>query len=79
MKFFYLSTKCNSSGKYEIHERNCVHIPPILDREYLGPFNNGREALRRAINLNPNASLCPVCCNYSIEEVILASSDIKND
>ncbi len=74
MKFFYLSTKCNSVGKFEIHERNCKHIPPILDREYLGPFNNGKEALRRAINLNPNASLCEVCSSFIIEEITVNSS-----
>jgi hypothetical protein len=79
MKFFYLSTKCNSAGKFEIHERNCKHIPPILDREYLGPFNNGKEALRRACNLNPNALLCTDCCVYKLEDSEISSSGIKVD
>ena len=62
MKFFYLSSKINFDGKYEIHQRECKNLPDILDRDYLGPFNNGQEALRKAQKANEHAVLCESCC-----------------
>ena len=69
MKFFYLSSEPNESGKFEIHERECENIPDLLDREYLGPYNNGNEALRKALNLNPEAITCDNCCVSSFQAV----------
>ncbi|MCH7409403.1 hypothetical protein MM239_08360 [Belliella sp. DSM 111904] len=62
MKFFYLSTISDENGNFQIHEKECPNLPDALDRDYLGPFNNGKEALRRALSLNENASLCDTCC-----------------
>lgn len=62
MKFFYLSTKSELSDKSEIHDRDCPNLPGIFDRDYLGPFNNEQEALRKAVSLHPEAQLCEVCC-----------------
>ncbi|WP_051316123.1 hypothetical protein [Algoriphagus vanfongensis] len=63
MKFFYLSSTPNPEGKFEIHDRECRAIPGSLDRDYLGPFNNGPEAMRKAVSINPEACLCEDCCN----------------
>ncbi|ERM82063.1 hypothetical protein P872_08780 [Rhodonellum psychrophilum GCM71 = DSM 17998] len=62
MKFFYLSTKSNLIDKNEVHDRDCPKLPGIFDRDYLGPFNNEQEALRKAIILHPESQLCEVCC-----------------
>jgi hypothetical protein len=62
MKFFYISTVSNSDSSYEIHHRDCPYLPDPDKREYIGPFNTGKEALRKAIHANPNACLCPFCC-----------------
>ncbi len=61
MKFFYLSSKPNSEGKFEIHERECNLIPSAYDRDYLGPFNSGREAISKASNLRAETILCDKC------------------
>lgn len=62
MKFFYLSSLPNDLGNYEIHEKECVSIPDAIDRDYLGPFNNGAEALRKATQINGKAVCCSECC-----------------
>jgi hypothetical protein len=62
MKFFYLSSKVNPKGQYEVHEKECSHLPGALDRDYLGPFNNGTEALRKAATIKTNAVCCDICC-----------------
>jgi hypothetical protein len=67
MKFFYLSSKPNDQGKFEVHEKDCEDIPEAIDRDYLGPFNNGREALRKA-ELTQQASVsCEKCCKTNFE------------
>ncbi len=71
MKFFYLSSKPNETGYFEIHEKECLLMPDALDRDYLGPFNNGREALRKAILINPKALCCETCCKSNFEALFI--------
>jgi hypothetical protein len=71
MKFFYLSSKPNSLGQYEVHEKDCEYIPDAVDRDYLGPFNNGAEALRKA-NLSQKESVCcDKCCQTNFEATFI--------
>ncbi|MFD2202889.1 hypothetical protein [Shivajiella indica] len=67
MKFFYLSTNNNDQGFFEIHHRECPSLPSIHHRDYIGPFNNPKEALKKAINFNPNAALCPICSQKPVK------------
>ncbi|RIW15144.1 hypothetical protein D0X99_11915 [Algoriphagus lacus] len=69
MKFFYLSSQPNAQGHFEIHEKDCPHIPDSINRDYLGPFNNGREAMRKALLLKETSSLCDNCCNSNFQAV----------
>jgi hypothetical protein len=62
MKFFYLSSIPSESGFFLVHERECKDIPDPMNRDYLGPFNNGDEALRKALTLNSKALKCENCC-----------------
>ena len=62
MKFFYVGITKNPFDTSEVHERNCPSIPSMAERSYLGPFNNGKEALRKAIQLKKNVAVCPECC-----------------
>ncbi len=73
MKFFYLSSKPNNDGLFEIHDRECEMIPDALNRDYLGPFNNGKEAMRKAKGMNDSACLCRSCCNETFQAVFLKS------
>lgn len=65
MKFYYLSTKPNSEGKFEVHERDCELIPSAYDRDYLGPFNSGKEAISKAILTQVDSVLCLACSSES--------------
>lgn len=70
MKFFYLSSNPNDSGQHEVHDRDCVLIPDSYDRDYLGPYNTGKEALRKALTLKPEVGLCENCCNSTGHSII---------
>lgn len=74
MKFFYIASKPNSEGEFEIHERECDLIPDILNREYLGPYNNGKEAMRKALDLNPKAKTCEKCCSLSFQPIFFKNN-----
>jgi len=74
MKFFYLSSVSNTEGFYQVHERDCPKIPDLLERDYLGPFNNGEEALRKAKRMKPDVITCSNCC---VKNGFPRSSEIK--
>lgn len=73
MKFYYLSIESNAAGFFEIHLKSCANLPDQDKRTYLGPFNNGKEALNRTIHSNPNAILCEFCCGK--DSTIAKTSD----
>lgn len=62
MKFFYLASNPNDNGLHEVHDRDCEHIPTTYDRDYLGPYNTGNEAMRKAMTLKKKVGLCENCC-----------------
>lgn len=66
MKFYYLSTEPNNDGDHEIHTRECSKIPSFHKRLYLGPFNNGHEALGLAKVSHSKSVICQACQNVSL-------------
>jgi hypothetical protein len=75
MKFFYVASKKTKIGKHVVHERECAQLPDALDRTYLGPFNNGLEALRRAKEIDSNVILCTSCCPSTTQPVIFKTRE----
>ncbi|WP_298528363.1 hypothetical protein [uncultured Christiangramia sp.] len=49
MKFYYLSKQTNSNGVMSIHADTCAQLPSVLERVYLGIFDNGRLASEAAL------------------------------
>lgn len=74
MKFFYLSITKNPIDVSEVHEQNCPLIPSMAERTYLGPFNNGKEALRRAAERKKHVAACPECCGSTSAPVAFFST-----
>ncbi|SFB02042.1 hypothetical protein [Algoriphagus aquimarinus] len=72
MKFFYLASNPNESGLHEVHDRDCEHIPNSYDRDYLGPFNTGNEAMRKAMTLKNQVGLCQNCCKFENKPIIFS-------
>lgn len=63
---------------FEVHEKECEAIPDAIDRDYLGPFNNGREALRKATLINPNSVCCEQCCTSNFKALFGQSKSREN-
>lgn len=75
MKFFYLSSNPNDNGIHEVHDRECDRIPSSYDRDYLGPYNSGKEAIRKAKAIKENVGLCETCCDTSSTSLISNMND----
>lgn len=50
MKDYYINTNTDTNpyGNNEVHAEGCDWMPSISNREYLGYFNNGIEAVNSA-------------------------------
>lgn len=75
MKFFYLDISRSSSEVSKVHMGDCPHIPPMINRSYLGPFNNAKEALRKARERKRNVAACPHCSEKELNSVAHFTSD----
>lgn len=65
MKPYYinLDTSTNPNNDHEVHVEGCVWMPSISNRKYLGYFNNGNEAVQKAIQLGYyKVDGCATCC-----------------
>jgi len=67
MKFFYLDITRNEMSA--VHVSDCPKLPPMLNRSYLGPFNNALEALRNAKTRKKNVIACEECCKKETKTV----------
>lgn len=74
MKFFYLDISRNSLEVSKVHMDGCPHIPPMINRSYLGPFNNAKEALRKARERRRNVAACPYCSEKELKSVAYFTS-----
>lgn len=67
MKFFYLTSFPDPEGQFIVHDRDCLDVPSIYDRDYLGPFNSAVEALRFITLKRGNINICLKCgCSNEI-------------
>ena len=69
MNFFYIGINGNPSEVSKVHADDCPEIPPMFYRSYLGPFNNAREALRKARERKKNVAPCIECCHHRLNSV----------
>lgn len=61
MKYYYVNKQPQSNGDHEVHAAECSFLPDVQNREYLGYFNNCREAVATAKRTYPGADGCFYC------------------
>lgn len=60
---FYINRNEQLTGEHEIHRENCVYLPEIENRLYLGYFYDPKQALLEAEKLYSKVDGCYWCCN----------------
>ncbi|MDR3125806.1 MAG: hypothetical protein LBU20_01930 [Candidatus Nomurabacteria bacterium] len=65
MLHYYVNQNEQDNGDHEVHDENCSWLPDVGNREYLGLFNNCRDAVTKAQLLHPYWRIngCYFCCN----------------
>ncbi len=48
MKNYYVNKKAQANGDHEVHHENCIYLPDIENRKYLGIFSTCKEAVKEA-------------------------------
>ena len=48
MPKYYVHTKKDAQGDYEVHKEGCDYLPSAANREYLGTFSGCKEAVKAA-------------------------------
>ena len=62
---YYINKNAQYSGEHEIHTSNCVFLPSVENRIFLGCFNKPSEALKAAKQYFNNVDGCFYCCPES--------------
>ena len=62
MTFYYVNKNAQIDGTHEVHSQDCIYLPDVNNRIYLGYFNNGKEAVKEARNYYYNVDGCYFCC-----------------
>jgi len=65
LKNYYVNTKTDTNPNFnnEVHVEGCSKIPSVLNREYLGLFNDGNAAVAAAKAKGySRADGCIFCC-----------------
>lgn len=63
MKYYYVNRIKQSNGDHEVHESTCIYLPNIENREYLGSFNDCKEAVKKAKEKYVQSDGCFFCSN----------------
>ena len=63
MELYYVNKNAQPNGDHEVHKSNCVFLPTLENRQYLGYFNDCHEAVKEAKKFYPyTADGCHYCC-----------------
>ena len=48
MASYYVNKNAQSNGDHEVHKEDCLWLPDVVNRTYLGNFTNCYDAVREA-------------------------------
>jgi hypothetical protein len=60
---YYVNTKRQSTGDYEVHTESCPWLPGVDSRLYLGMFYDCHAAVQKAARHVKPVNGCYHCCN----------------
>lgn len=61
MKRYYVNKTAQSNGDHEVHHEDCLHLPELENREYLGRYSSCFGAIVEAKDRYPKANSCKYC------------------
>ncbi|WP_066434084.1 hypothetical protein [Chryseobacterium sp. CCH4-E10] len=61
MKKYYVNKKAQSNGDHEVHHEDCILLPSLENRKYLGLFSSCDDAVKEAKKDYSKANGCLRC------------------
>jgi hypothetical protein len=61
MKKYYVNKKAQSNGDHEVHHEDCIFLPSLENRKYLGLFFSCDGAVKEAKKEYSKADGCYYC------------------
>ena len=58
---FFVATRAQDNGDYQVHRSGCRFLPTERRRQYIGSFDNGFHALKEARQLFVQSNGCASC------------------
>lgn len=46
MNKYYIDTRLNAEGLFEVHKENCLRLPARLEVKFLGMFDSSQDAIK---------------------------------
>ena len=59
MNLYYVNNKAQNNGDHEVHKSGCSFMPS--DKQYLGYFNNCKDAVKEAKKTYTQSNGCYYC------------------
>ena len=63
MKKYYVNKNAQSNGDHEVHHEDCIYLPSVQNRIYLGEFSNCKPAVKEAEKHYSQSNGCKTCSN----------------
>jgi len=61
MKKYYVNKNAQSNGDHEVHDEDCIYIPAVNNRKYLGEFFSCKGAVTEAKKTYSKSNGCRTC------------------
>lgn len=61
VKKYYVNNHAQLNGDHEVHEENCIYLPRVQSKNYLGEFYTCQGAVAQARKLYSSANGCKTC------------------
>lgn len=61
MATYYVNKRAQLNGDHEVHISDCLYLPLIENRKYLGEFSNCQDAVKEAKKTYTKSNGCKTC------------------
>ena len=68
MEKYYVNENAQFNGNHEVHKEGCRYLELVVNKFYLGEFDNCEDAVEKAGNYYMNVDGCYFCCNNCHEK-----------
>ena len=73
MASYYVNENPQPNGEHEVHKEGCDYLKLVVNKKYLGDFNNCLDAVRKAREIYDKVDGCFYCsyeCHFRLNILV---------